>query len=228
MAGKKTRKTTPRKQQLAQPKTSWPYLTIRETFGDTIGDIPIFSYYALVRMMEEDPIRISGALLVFFKNALKQASDHNRMVFLNRTGKVWACIAPDDFISIHTRVGALFDEVEKETVRKYVGVFHKVDVERRLQIERRELLKIIKGWFYGHFGDFVYKSYARIPDPVIQYLYDCLGAWIFDEKNLFAEDIEEMIIKVARSEDIKDIKDAEDAWKKMGGVLLRYPKYYET
>lgn len=191
--------------------------TLSQVFGDSSGDIPVYSLHRISRLLRTKPMAVSPQLGLLIKRSLISANQ----IYKEESGNDWSCLTSSNLVEV-------INELENEIkVINEAGVAS-IPKEFRVQIKvsreffdkkRAECIIVVKKWFEENYNALLYDMNGKIPWPVIQRLRRNLGVWILGVTNPFDQDIGEMICEVATDAGITT-DNPEDAWEAMGGKLF--------
>lgn len=191
-------------------------LMVSQMFGESSGDIPVYSLHRIAKLMRRRPIAISATLKNLLERALIQANGKYR----EESGNKWNCLTSNNLVEAIEWVDA---EVKKITdgVDTMPGEMAKQVVAAKavLDQERQRCIKRIKDWFKENFESLLYDMNGKVPWAIILRLRKNLGIWIAGVSNPFSQDISDMVLETARENGIR-VDTAEDAWEAMGGRLM--------
>jgi hypothetical protein len=185
-------------------------------FGETSGEIPMYSLHRIKRMMRRQPIAISPELLgLLLQNLISANADYK-----DASGNDWNCLTSENLV----------DAIEATNEMVEQGINGIKDIPKELAQMRDQLLaklhrgrvaniKLIQKWFERNFDSLLYDMKSKIPWAVVCRLRRDLGYWIATKVNPFGKNIEEMVLEVAKEAGVV-ADDPEEAWEKMGGKIF--------
>ena len=194
-------------------------LGLRQSFGESSGDIPIYSLHRIQNLIRKHPIDIGETLQnMFLRNVIRANKKYKR-----DSGNDWSCLTSNNLV----------DAIEwtDATVKKFINqsrkgqpkelLSHVKFIIKCLHEKREEEILKIRDWFYDNYEKLIYDMDGKIPWGVIQHLRRDLSVWIIGKYHPFLQDIEVMIVEVANKLGVGyEGISAEDAWKLMGGTLF--------
>lgn len=186
------------------------------SFGETFGDIPTYSLHRIKNMMVKKQIGIGKELEQILIGCLLEANEK----YKKDSGNDWSCLTSNNLTDAIEAMGNKVDEVinnvdncPRETKIIMFAVKKKL-------IEKRDAnIKLVSNWFFDNYDDLLYIKSGKIPWPIIKKLRAGLALWIGKAANPFREDIEKVILEVAKENGLKN-RSADAAWKAMGGKLF--------
>jgi hypothetical protein len=192
------------------------HLVLRESIGETSGDIPLYSLHRIRALLEKQPISVSGELAILLMRALIAANRE----YKTESGNDWNCLTSQNLVdaieATDREIAGTIDRIN-DIPRELAGIKEKIFA--KLHEARKKKIRIMQEWFETHFQELLYDIDGKIPWAVVCRLRRNLGAWIANAANPFGEKIEDMILDVAREEGIA-AGNAEDAWESMGGTVF--------
>ncbi len=189
-------------------------LSLNQFIGERSGDIPVYSLHRIRTCVASSPLPVSAEVQVMFLREVIIANNTYR----EESGNDWYCLTSINLVSALEGLEARLKEVNDlalETLPKGV----KDVVERVLTNARIKCIHDIRDWFEANYDDLLYNMKGSIPWPIVQRLRRSLRAWSFGIVDPFGQDIEDMVIEVAKEQG-HHCDDAESAWKAMGGKIL--------
>lgn len=190
--------------------------TIRFIHGDTIGDLPLYSLHRISNLMRKRPISASPQVNHILKRSLILANKQYR----EESGNAWNCLTSNN-------LAMAIEDVDRQ-VGQITSVCNDVPVDqatraavmkRIFERERAKQILAIKNWFHENYDNLLYNTGGHIPWAIVQNLRCKLSMWIAGESNPFSEDIEEVILAVAKEHNVR-FDSAESTWKALGGKLF--------
>lgn len=192
--------------------------SLLQTFGENGGDIPIYSLHRISGLLVRKPIGISGDVSKFLKKAIVEANKEYKA----QSGNDWNCLTSLNLTSaieaVEAQIAGINDVAVKSLPRELAGQMK--TFEAFFAKKRSECIVQIRDWFVNNHDDLFYNMDGKVPWAIIQRLRAKLGMWIIGIDNPFEQDIEEMILEVAKEQKIAT-DNAEDAWEAMGGKLSK-------
>ncbi len=192
--------------------------TLKQSVGETSGDIPLYSLHRIKnRLARKNSILVSPEIKALLMRNLIEANK----VYKEESGNDWSCLTSAHLVDavelIDSAITATIEGLE-DIPREYQN--SKDVLLRVLHTSRMENIKIIQSWFEDNFDDFLYDMRGNIPWAIVRQLRRNLSRWIVGVSNPFTQDIEEMILEVSSAEGVS-ADDPEEAWKKMGGKIFK-------
>ncbi len=191
-------------------------LHLRQFFGETIGDIPLYSLHRIRNMMEKFPITISPDLKTLFIGALASANADYKA----ESGNDWSCLTSNNLVSAIEQTDVAIEEAVKRISLPEEQAELRGKLLERLDQVRVQSILAIQQWFETHYDSLLYNMSGNVPWSVVRRLKRNLSFWIATKGNRFGDDIEEVILDIAKEEGI-DTEDPETAWEKMGGKVFK-------
>lgn len=189
-------------------------LTVQQVFGESSGDIPLYSLHRIKNMMRKKPIAVSDQIVRMLIKNLFQANQD----FREERRSTWYCLTANYFIEAISNIdGQLADMIEKTDLPQNRPHFREKILEA-MHVKRQEAVQTIKQWFLDNHDDLIYVMGRKIPWPIVLRLRANIKIWVTNADNPFDQPIEEMILEVGQSEGLQ-ANDAEEVWKIMGGEL---------
>ncbi len=191
-------------------------IAFRQSFGETIGDIPVYSLHRIKSMMARSPIGISEDLKKVLIEALSAANVEYKL----DSGNDWSCLTSNNLVdAIEAVDSALKEMIEGINLPEEQAQFRE-RLQEELSLVREQGILSIKQWFEAHYDQLLYDMSGSVPWAVVHRLRLNLGYWIATKGNRFGDDIEDVILDIAKESNIVT-DDPEVAWKKMGGKVFR-------
>ena len=189
-----------------------------QTFGENGGDIPIYSLHRISGLLARKPIGISRDVSRFLKRAIVEANKE----YKTQSGNDWNCLTSLNLTSAIESVEAQIAEINDIAIKSLPHELadHAKILEAFFAKKRSECVVQIRDWFVKNHDDLLYNMDGKVPWAIVQRLRAKLGMWIMGIDNPFEQNIEEMILEVAKEQKIIT-DDAEDAWKAMGGKISK-------
>lgn len=191
-------------------------VTLTLSFGETVGDIPLYSLHRIKALLWDESPNLSREL----HTALVGAIIRGNRKYREDSGRRWACLTSNNL------AGALdeFDQGLARTISKveampddYPAI--KRAVLNRLQAQRQATVDSVKRWFDERSERLLYDMRGKVPWSVVTRLRRDLGRWVAGAADPFKADIGDTVLEIARQEGIH-VDTAEDAWKRMGGTIF--------
>lgn len=182
---------------------------LSESFGETSGEIPVYSMYRIRSQLKKAPIALQKFCLQLLWNELVKAN----AAYQQATGNKWNCLTSNNLIAALEK----FDDVLSDMIYKRKRLVE----EENLLIEAKNIAgKIIKDWFENNFTNLLYDMNKSIPWPILCRLRQGLHDYIIKSYNPFSISLEAMIVDVAKEKGYENDGSVEDLWKKMGGKIF--------
>lgn len=190
--------------------------SLRHGFGETIGDIPMYSLHRIRKQMARTPPTVSYPLQRLLIEKLLEANAEYKA----DSGNDWNCLTSNNLVSaIENTNSSLEATVEGiGSIPKELAQ-HRAKLQEKLHEARVRDVLLIQKWFETHFENLQYDMRGSVPWTVVQRLRRDLGFWIATKGNRFGSDIEETIIEIAEEVGIHT-DSAESAWELMGGKVF--------
>jgi hypothetical protein len=189
---------------------------LAQCFGETSGDIPVYSLHRIARLMAKRPIDISAQMETILKRQLITANK----TYKAESGNDWNCLTSGNLVSAIEGVDRQVKEITTgANAIPHEFAPHSAAIRKLFNGQRAQCIAAIKQWFETNYDDLLYKMDGKIPWAVIQRLRKNLGMWIAGAANPFRQSIDEMVFEVAESQGIY-AQTAEDAWELLGGTLF--------
>lgn len=193
-------------------------LKLSQSFGETSGDIPIYSLHKIKRWMKANPIRINHDLRMLLT---KQLIAENRK-YRAESGNQWNCLTSNNLVSA---VNSIDQYLLKNINGGSADLANHAEelaanLKERLLEKKNEVIKTIKKWFRNNYDLLHYGMDGKIPWAIVKRLQANLSVWILKNSNPFSQDINEMVLDVAREDKDYEGNDPEVAWELMGGTVF--------
>lgn len=205
-------------QRLTESLTQKLSPTLKQSVGETSGDIPLYSLHRIKnKLARKDSILVSPEIKTLLMRNLIAA---NKM-YKKESGNDWSCLTSANLVdAIELIDGAIEATIEglEDIPKEYTSC--KEAFLRALHSSRKKNVKIIQSWFEDNFDDLLYDMRGNIPWAIVCRLRRNLSRWIVGVSNPFLEDIEEMVLDVSIEEGL-NTDDPEEAWEKMGGKVFK-------
>ncbi len=188
---------------------------LSEFYGETGGEIPVYSLHRIKSLLRKWPIPVSRELF----DLLVRALIAQNAVYREESGNDWSCLTSNNLVAAIEAVDEALGQIVELAAQ--VPSEHKEAagrVAQRLQAKRSESVQIVKDWFQEHYDDLLYAMDGKIPWAIVKRLRRFLSTWIAGAGNPFLVDVEELILEVAAEEGVS-ATNPEDAWVAMGGKL---------
>jgi len=202
---------------MAQSQRMTQSPTLRQAVGDTGGDIPLYSLHRIRRLMAKQPPAVNEQLRTWLTQSLIAAN----LEYKEDTENDWSCLTSNNLVgAFETTNATISDAIDgiKDLPNEHSSLRGKL--LEKLHTGREANVLIMKQWFSDNFDSLRYDMSSKIPYPIVLQLRRNLGKWIAGASNPFDQDIEEMILDVAKQEGLHT-DNPEEAWKRMGGKLAR-------
>jgi|GEM_PF-1857772 len=190
---------------------------LAQSFGETSGDIPVYSLHKIARLLRQKPVSVSTELQVILKRSLIVANAG----YKEASGNDWNCLTSNNLISAieetETEVITITDSGIASIPKELIA--YRRAAKKLMDQKRGVSMTAIKEWFKNNYEALLYDMSGKVPWPVVQRLRRNLGLWILGTANPFDQGIEEMVCEVAAEAGLP-ADDAEDAWEAMGGTLF--------
>jgi len=189
-------------------------------FGETSGDIPLYSMHRISRRLQQKPPEIPDSLIRILSQSLIAAN----AVYRQNTGNNWNCLTSNNLVGAIGHVDRKLAGVMTVTrMRRPEDLETDQELKELLDKQRQEYLGLIKGWFKENYDELLYITNGKIPWAIIRRLERGLASWISGVINPFSEDIDQMVLMVAKEEGVI-AESPEEAWQSLGGHLFRKRK----
>lgn len=190
---------------------------LKYSWGETAGDIPMYSLHRIRRMLQTQPIPLNPVLLRLLERHLVRANTE----YQEKSGNNWSYLTTSDLISA---LEGLDDDIKEftdgavaeaqESGRAYEKIQQVLNARRALAVQ------IVKRWFDEHGDNLVYNTRKNIPWAIVKRLRASLALWVVGTANPFGQSIDDFVLEVAKEVGI-DSENSEDAWKEMGGKIFK-------
>ncbi|MFC1663355.1 hypothetical protein ACFL04_04315 [Patescibacteria group bacterium] len=194
-------------------------LRLSVAWGETSGDIPLFSLHRIKNRLKKVPIpEMNGQINDLLVKLLLRANHEYR----EETGNRWNCLTAHNLDSALEKLSeALADAANKIVARLDAPADSDLAAQVRAKLDeaRQAEMTTIRRWFNRNFDFLRYDLAGKIPWTVIRKLQANLAIWAAGQSNPFSQGIEDMVLEVARNNDITT-DDPGQAWIKMGGKIL--------
>jgi len=192
-------------------------VSITCSFGETGGDIPVYSLHKIASLLKREPIELSKELVNILRRSLLQA---NR-TYKEESGKDWNCLTSNNLVTAIEHTQKMVAAINADGIKQLPQELQsqRAAVKAIFDRKRDECMTKIKKWFETHYDKLLYITDGRIPWIVVQKLRSNLGLWISGAANPFTQDITEFVMEVAKEKGIR-ASTPEDAWEAMGGQLF--------
>jgi hypothetical protein len=185
--------------------------------GETSGDIPIFSLHKIVRQLSRRPIPVSAEIVSMLKRGIIASNKEYR----EDTGLKWNCLPANYLIecllSIDKQVSDL-NETALGTLPKDM-VAHRLAFKKLFEKKRAECQSGMRTWFDSNYDRLFYDMSGSVPWAVVQRLRRNLSIWALGVSNPFEQNVNEMILEVAKENNLST-DDPVDAWEALGGRVF--------
>lgn len=197
-------------------------VSLADMFGETAGDIPVYSLHRIKRVLAMNPPKsISPKIVGILIRSVIAANEKYR----TDTGNDWYCLTSANLVHaiglLDARLGVIIgaaDAMPSEAPKRAAAA------QAALESQRARAVRIVQEWFETNYDDLLYDMDGKIPWPIVLRMRRNLGAWIGNAAaEPFGQDIGDMVLDVARAEGYGG-DDAEGAWEFMGGKLLNEKK----
>jgi hypothetical protein len=191
-------------------------MSFTQAFGEKSGDIPIYSLHRIKTKIQKGEISIGRDLgNMLFRNLVKA----NRK-YREESGNNWNCLTSLNLVNAIEKTD---EDLQKqiELAEKEIG--DKTRAARqaieKMHKKRKEIIEQIRNWFSVNYEDLLYDMRGAIPWPVVCRLRSDLARFSLGVFNPFDQNIEDMIMEVAKESGYKCF-DAQEAWEEMGGKIF--------
>lgn len=191
-------------------------VTMKLSFGEHSGDIPLYSLHRIRALSQRQPIAVSAQLNQILKQQIVAANASYR----RESGNNWNCLTS---LNLVAAIEGTNEDVKRITTGPGAipeNFPSRVAAIKMFDEHRVKSIGIIQTWFDVNFDDLYYSIGGKVPWFVIQRLQRNLREWISSGKNPFREGIEGMILDVAKEHGFTNVETAEGAWEAMGGTLF--------
>ncbi len=190
--------------------------TIRQSIGETSGEIPVYSLHRIKGMLRRQSISVSPELRMLLLQNIVLAN----VEYKATTGNDWNCLTSTNLIDAIEATDANLRKSIDATIlpKEYAGIRAQLLV--KLHQGRESNVTIIQQWFEDNFDSLLYDMRGNIPWAIVCRLRRNLGYWIATKTNPFGQDIEEMILEVGKENGV-DTDDPEMAWEHLGGKIFK-------
>lgn len=190
---------------------------LRQTVGETSGDIPLYSLHRIKTVLQKKMIPIPSGVVTSLQISLVAAN----AVYRQESGNKWNCLTSHNLVDAIERVDAkLAGALTVAKMKRPEDTQSDEEYQKLLDQGREKYIKKIQLWFEENYEELLYDIGGKIPWPIIKRLQQNLTSWIAGVINPFAEDIEAMVLMVAKSEGVIT-DDPETAWEAMGGQVFQ-------
>ncbi len=188
-------------------------------FGECSGNVPIYSLHRIKNLNMKNPIRISEELNgILLRNLIRENAKYKK-----HSGNDWNCLTSNNLVEAVRNTSDYTQEMINtgftNCPNEYVSQVEKIKEE--LIHEEEKNMETIQKWFYENYDSLLYDTNGKIPLPIVKKLRRDLDMWIVEKTNPFQKDINEFVLNVAYNYSGKEYDSPEEAWKSMGGKLLR-------
>ncbi|PJA87206.1 MAG: hypothetical protein CO141_00720 [Candidatus Moranbacteria bacterium CG_4_9_14_3_um_filter_42_9] len=193
--------------------------SLRASFGEAFGDIPVYSLHRIKNLLQKCPIGISKELNeMLIRNILRANQEYK-----TDSENDWNCLISNNLVDVFERM----DEDVSDVIQGVMNCPQELQgameaIRTRFQKEWDQNFGMIKQWFLVHYDELLYVTDKKIPWPIIQRLRSGLGLWIAKQGNIFEMDINQAVIEVAKETGAgESFQNFEEAWKAMGGAIFK-------
>ena len=193
--------------------------SLRQSFGETIGDIPMYSLHRIRNLFHKGRgPRIGEDLAQLLTTMLLNANQQ----YKDDSGNDWSCLTSNNLVDA---IESLDEELETAIESMRVGQPRECLRGAKQLIEqahgaRSSMLEAIRIWFADNTENISYDMNGKVPWFVVRSLRKSLSSWALKNENPFSEDIGDAIISIAKDNGI-ETNDPETAWEKMGGTIFK-------
>ena len=192
-------------------------MDLRQMVGETSGDIPLYSLHRITTILRKKVIQVPSGVLTVLQRALIAAN----AVYRQDSGNNWNCLTSHNLVSTIEHVNTqLMLVMTGKRLKRPEDPESDDEFLAILNQKREEYIRKIQLWFEENYEQLLYNIGGKIAWPIIMCLQKGLTSWIAGVINPFAEDIEAMVLMVAKSEGIIT-EDPETAWEAMGGQIFQ-------
>ncbi len=191
-------------------------LSLNAVFGESSGDIPLYSLHRIRFLLRKRPISVSLHITKLFLDSVI----HANVQYKKETKKNWNCLTGNYFVFAIKHLDQLLEDMINSSADAANASDLQARVVATLHEQRAENIKVIKQWFSENHDELLYIMGKKIPWAVVQHLRASLNLWVLGRGNPFEEAVEDMVLDVARSQGI-NTDNAEEAWELMGGQLSK-------
>lgn len=190
--------------------------TLKQSIGESAGDIPMYSLHRIRRVWGKHPMGVGRKMAELLLKCLVEANE----VYKQESGNhKWNCLTSNNLVwaidLFEERLAELAGYVASDERMKREGkpAADYLDDKSKRSVEK------VKSWFDTHSDDLIYDMSGAVPWDVVRHLQASLSVWIGGNLNPFTQDINTMVLEVAKKRGV-ELDDPEDAWIKMGGRLF--------
>lgn len=192
-------------------------VSLADMFGETAGDIPVYSLHRIKTMLRKRPLGMSRNTVGILERKLIAANEEYRA----DSGNDWYCLTSANLASAIEAVDSRLREIiagaaamPREAPKRSAAA------QETLERQREIAVGAIKAWFEKNYEDLLYNMSGKIPWPIVLRMRKNLGTWIGNAAaDPFGQDIGDMVLEVARTEGFTG-DDPEAGWEFMGGKLM--------
>jgi len=193
-------------------------LFLKQSFGESCGDIPLYSLHKIRRLLRySPPTGISGELLrILAVNLIRANAEYKK-----DSGNNWSCLTSNNLVDALASTEAVIDDTVATIDQVPSEQLVAASAVKELLTKRAEQAKAaIREWFSDNADRLDYDMSGQVPWAVVQRLRRGLAIWVSGIANPFNQGIEEMILEAAAEQGIA-AGDAEEAWTQMGGKVFK-------
>ncbi len=192
---------------------------ISSSFGETIGDIPMYSLHRIKRLLFSHGEL--ACLSVEMKNMLSACLLEANAIYKEESSNDWSCLTSNNLVwaleRMNKKTSIAVNQMRKGQPREMKSLINEVVTEAH--VLRKQNIDAIEKWFADNSEKLFYDMQGSVPWSVIKSLRESLSLWVTKKINPFGDDIEDAIMAIASANGIC-ADDADSAWKKMGGKLF--------
>lgn len=208
-----------------QTQTITHQLTIEQSIGETIGDLPLFSLHRISRRLTKHPINLSEDFRDMVARRILRANQEYR----ERTGNNWNCITPNDLVEAIDGLKIDLEGVAAIGITQsgYQGPELK-QLRDQMAASTTALVAATRLWFDLRYDDILYDSKGKIPWFIVQRLRRNLRIWVKGVMpDPFGQGINDFVLEAAKARGIVT-EEPEKAWVELGGELFTEEEVVEV
>ncbi len=195
--------------------------SLSNSFGETIGDIPLYSLHRIKNLLLRESPELSRELRASLERAIIRANQRYQEESGNRR---WSCLTSNNLVEAIEEFDAEIGKVI-EQLQAMPGdnpTFKQV-VIGAMANKRVVTVAHVKTWFDARSDRILYDTSGKVPWFVVQRLRRDLACWIAGAANPFQADIDDAILEIAEENGV--VADSpQEAWKGMGGTIFTKSK----
>lgn len=194
-------------------------MSIKIMFGETIGDIPMYSLHRIKRLLlgPQGPEGVSDDMRHMLSICLIEANSK----YKEESGNDWSCLTSNNLVwaleRLDRKAAIAVKQMKKGQPKEMRPLIDRIIMDS--QRIREDAMEIIKRWFDENSESILYDMNGKIPWGVVRNLRRRLSFWIASKNNPFHDDIEASIIEIAKENGVQ-ATNAQEAWEIMGGKVF--------